>query len=213
VDGAVTGRGSLLSVAMWAVAVIVGIGGGALLVTHLVSDGTHPTADTSTVVPVPGVNPGGDDSETAQVLLPKGTPARASTEGGVAERWAGARVVIPKLGLDASVVDGVDLASLASGVGHWPGTALPGRPGNMVLAGHRTTHGAPFRRLDELVDGDEVIIASGATSVSYRVTGTEVVTPDRLDVARPTSSPTATLFACHPPGSARQRIVVRLAVS
>ncbi|MEZ5237179.1 MAG: class E sortase [Acidimicrobiales bacterium] len=58
------------------------------------------------------------------------------------------------LDLDVPVVEGVDLGSLSHGVGHWPGTAGPGEVGNMVIAGHRTTHGAP-RRLDELAIGDE----------------------------------------------------------
>ncbi|MEZ5381965.1 MAG: class E sortase [Microthrixaceae bacterium] len=211
-----TGRGRLAPVALWAVAVVVGLGAGALLVTRLVPLDRQPAGGDSAgrgsaIVPVPGVNPAGDDSETARVLLPTGTPARAPTQGGAVERWAGARVAIPKLELDAPIVEGVDLAALSSGVGHWPGTALPGRAGNMVLAGHRTTHGAPFSRLDELTVGDEVTVTFGGASEAYRVTGTEIVDPDRLDVARPTAASTATLFACHPPGSAQQRIVVRLA--
>ncbi|MBL0203572.1 MAG: class E sortase [Candidatus Microthrix sp.] len=108
---------------------------------------------------------------------------------------------------------GCGLGALLRGAGHWPGTAEPGQTGNMVIAGHRTTHGAPFRRLDELRVGDDVGIGASGQVVTYRVTGTEIVDPGQVEVARPTTTATATLFACHPPGSAAKRIVVRLARS
>ncbi|HMS48658.1 class E sortase [Candidatus Neomicrothrix sp.] len=191
----------------WVLAVTLGLVAGLVVARRLTPERSQ--AGPVAVVPVPGV--GADDGgETARVLLPAGTPRRAAGSAPDARRWSEMRLRIPAIGLDSGVAEGVELTSLASAVGHWPGTALPGRPGNMVLAGHRTTHGAPFRRLDELNVGDEATIGPAGSAVTYRVTGTEIVNPDQLDVARPTVDATATLFACHPPGSARQRIVVRL---
>ncbi len=70
-----------------------------------------------------------------------------------------ARIVIPKLGLDAIVVElaGLDDEdSLKLGPGHIPSTAYPGGSGNVVISGHRTTYGAPFKYINELVPGDEM---------------------------------------------------------
>ena len=191
----------------WVLAVTLGLVAGLVVARRLTPE--RPQAGPVAVVPVPGV--GADDGgETARVLLPAGTPSHAAKGEPHVRPWSEMRLRIPAIGLDSGVAEGVELASLASAVGHWPGTALPGRPGNMVLAGHRTTHGAPFRRLDELNVGDEATIGPAGSAVTYRVTDTEIVNPNQLDVARPTVDATATLFACHPPGSARQRIVVRL---
>lgn len=196
-----------VALGVWALAVVVGLFAGVAVVGRLSPERTQ--TGPAEVVPVPGT--GADEGrETARVLLPAGTPRSAGDRPGGGVTWSGARLRIPALGVETDVAEGVDLGSLASGVGHWPGTALPGEPGNMVLAGHRTTHGAPFLRLDELAVGDEAIVGPEGSAVTYRVTGTEIVSPDQLEVARPTVAATATLFACHPPGSARQRIVVRL---
>lgn len=119
-------------------------------------------------------------------------------------------IEIPKLGLRAGLQQGVTLNNIDRGPSHWPGTALPGQPGNVVVMGHRVTHTRPFRNIHELAPGDEVFFEVGGLRSRYVVTGHEVVTPDRTDIVRQTAEPTATLFACHPPGSARYRYVVRL---
>ena len=90
---------------------------------------------------------------------------------------------------------------------------MPGQIGNVVVAGHRTSHGAEFRHLDSLVPGDEVIFSTADGTFTYLVTGTQIVTPDALWITNPTDTPTATLFACHPLGSTAKRIVVNLALS
>lgn len=119
---------------------------------------------------------------------------------------------IPKIGLNHRIFQGITLRSIDRGPSHWPGTALPGQVGNSVFAGHRTTKSKPFRNIDQLAPGDEVIFnVEGRRSV-YVVTGSEVVTPKALHIVDQTPTPTATLFACHPPGSARYRYVVRLAL-
>jgi sortase A len=119
-------------------------------------------------------------------------------------------IAIPKLGVDEPMLEGIRLTTLDYGPGHWPGTAMPGEIGNVVVAGHRTSHGAPFRNLDLLVPGDEVLFTTVAGVSTYRVTSTEIVNPDAIWIVDPTPTPTATLFACHPPGSVSQRIVVKL---
>ena len=119
-------------------------------------------------------------------------------------------ITIPKLGLDRPMFEGIRLSTLDHGPGHWPGTAMPGQVGNVVVAAHRTSHGAPFRHIDQLVPGDEVLFTTADGISTYRVTSTEVVTPDAIWIVDPTPTATATLFACHPPGSVSHRIVVKL---
>ena len=123
------------------------------------------------------------------------------------------RIAIPKIGLDSELYQGIRLTTLDRGPGHWPGTAMPGQIGNVVVAGHRTSHGAEFRHLDSLAPGDEVVFSTADGTFTYHVTGTQIVTPDSLWIVDPTDTPTATLFACHPLGSTAKRIVVNLALS
>ncbi|MEI6401339.1 MAG: class E sortase [Actinomycetota bacterium] len=120
------------------------------------------------------------------------------------------RIEIPRIGLDTSMFEGVSLATLDNGPGHWPGTAMPGQIGNVVIAGHRVSHKRPFRHIDQLEVGDEVILTTADGRFVYVVAGAEIVGPDALRIVDQTAEPTATLFACHPPGSTRQRYVVHL---
>ena len=119
-------------------------------------------------------------------------------------------IEISRIGLRHDVYEGITLNNIDHGPSHWPGSALPGQVGNAVFAGHRVTHSHPFRRIDELVAGDTVVFDIGATRTTYSVTETRVVTPRDTWIATPSATPTATLFACHPPGSARYRYVVHL---
>ncbi len=120
------------------------------------------------------------------------------------------RLRIPTIGVDEPVREGVAIAVIDIGVAHWVGTASPGGQGNVVLAGHRTTHSAPFRDLDRLRRGDRLFLAGfGGTEAVYRVTEVFVVTPRDVWITYDLELPTVTLFACHPKGSATHRIVVR----
>lgn len=121
-------------------------------------------------------------------------------------------IEIPKIGVAKTLLEGISLNTLDVGPGHWPGTAMPGRPGNAVIAGHRTSHDKPFRYIDELVPGDEVIFTTSEGRFVYQVTGTTIVMPDAMYIIDQTTDATATLFACHPVGSTKQRIVVSLAL-
>ena len=77
-----------------------------------------------------------------------------------------------------------------------------------MLGGHRTSTPRPFRYLEKLVPGDEIVFTVDGGEFVYRVTRTEVVTPDAMWIVDQTPAATATLFACHPPGSIKERIVV-----
>jgi sortase A len=122
-------------------------------------------------------------------------------------------IEIPKIGLTAPLFEGVTLNNIDRGPSHWTGTALPGQRGNLVVAGHRASHGQPFLRIDELVAGDEVTFDINGTRATYRVRLDMVVAPEDTWIADQTPARTATLYACHPVGSAEKRYVVRLALA
>ena len=117
---------------------------------------------------------------------------------------------MPKIGISKSLFEGVSLTVLDNGPGHWPGTAMPGHVGNVVIGGHRTSHDRPFRDIDQMAVGDEMILTTNEGRFVYRVTSTEVVKPDAIRIIDQTSAYTATLFACHPVGSTKERFVVHL---
>ena len=119
-----------------------------------------------------------------------------------------AHIKIPKIGLDQYVVQGVGLPDLRKGPGHYPETPLPGEEGNAAIAGHRTTYGAPFNRLGELVDGDEFSVTTLKGTFTYKVARVHVVKPSQVDVLNPTPTPTLTLTTCHPKYSAKERLIV-----
>jgi sortase A len=111
------------------------------------------------------------------------------------------------------VVEGVTMNRLRRGPGHYPDTSAPGEAGNLAVAGHRTTYGAPFYHLEELRPGDEVHVADrDRREWVYEVVEQRVVAPDELWVIGPdplgTGAPTLTLTTCHPRFSAAQRLVV-----
>lgn len=117
-------------------------------------------------------------------------------------------IQIPKIGVNSVVVEGIEVADLKKGPGHYPETALPGQVGNMVISGHRTTYGAPFYRLDEVKAGDEILVFDAAGPFRYRVTETKVVAPTQISVIAPSSDARLTLTTCHPRFSARQRLII-----
>ena len=118
-------------------------------------------------------------------------------------------IEIPKIGLLHAVFEGITLTVIDHGPGHWPGSALPCQRGNAVFPGHRVTHTHPFLNLDLLSPGDQIIFHMPGHDCVYKVTGTQIVDPNALDVTDPTVTPTITLIACHPKHSAAQRIVVK----
>ncbi len=118
------------------------------------------------------------------------------------------RIEIPAIGVDKTMYEGITLKTLNRGPGHWPGTASAGHLGNAVIAGHRVSHNKDFRNVDQLQPGDEIILSDDTGRYVYKVSRTEIVKPDAIWIIDPTPTATVTLFACHPPGSTRERIVV-----
>ena len=123
---------------------------------------------------------------------------------------------IPKIGLERVIVEGVSKADLKKGPGHYPGTPLPGQAGNSGIAGHRTTYGAPFNRIDELAPGDEIKVATAQGLFIYEVIpapgqetqGWYAVSPSQVEVLTDFGDNRITLTACHPKYSAKERIIV-----
>lgn len=125
-----------------------------------------------------------------------------------------ARIRIPKLGVNAVVVNGTERDSLQHGPGLFDvypedGVApIPGAPGNTTIAGHRTTFGAEFNRIDELVPGDEIFLDTVAGTSRYAVTGQQVVDPLDTTVALQFGDNRLTLSTCNPKFSAKTRLIV-----
>jgi sortase A len=119
-------------------------------------------------------------------------------------------IKIPKIGVNWWFVEGVQLTDLAKGPGHYPGTPLPGQVGNAAIAGHRTTHGAPFFRVNELNPGDKIHITTLAGKYTYVVTQKPfAVDPTDYAVVANTPTATLTLTSCNPRYSAAQRIIIK----
>ena len=118
-------------------------------------------------------------------------------------------IEIPRIDLDAVVVEGVDTASLRKGPGHYPETAYPWEAGGRVaIAGHRTTYLHPFWNLDKLRAGDRITLLTRFGRFDYRVTGSRIVSPADGSVLEPTGLPTLVLTTCNPRFSASQRLVI-----
>jgi sortase A len=118
-------------------------------------------------------------------------------------------VDIPRIGLKTVFVESTDHQALQKGPGHYRGTVLPGLYGTVGLAGHRTTYGAPFRRVDELSAGSRIILRMPYGRFTYKVTGTRITTPsDASALVSRAGTRRLVLTACHPLYSAAKRIVV-----
>lgn len=118
------------------------------------------------------------------------------------------RVMIPKINLDAIVVEGASRTQLSEGPGHMKETATPGQPGNAVITGHRDTF---FRHIYELNKGDDILVRRAGQLFRYQVTGKRIVLPEDVSVLRQTTDPQLTLITCYPTyyiGPAPKRLVV-----
>lgn len=156
----------------------------------------------------PAAGGGGQPGEAA--------PAEAADEPQVGDAYA--RMRIPRLGdrWEWVVVQGVGVADLRRGPGHYPDSADPGEIGNVAVAGHRATYGEPFASLDRLAVGDEIIVEFQGSEYRYVVTEAFLTTPDDGEVVAPvpgdpTARPTEaliTLTTCHPRFGGAERLIV-----
>jgi sortase A len=119
------------------------------------------------------------------------------------------RIDIPRLGLSAMVIEGTSGRTLRRAVGHIPGTALPGQPGNVGISGHRDTFFRPLRNIQR---NDIITLTTLFGEYRYRVVSTRIVSPSNVAVLAPSGSDTLTLVTCYPfyfVGSAPNRFIVR----
>ena len=121
-----------------------------------------------------------------------------------------AHLQIPAIGVDEYVVEGSGTAQLDVGPGHYVGTALPGQSGNVAIAGHRTTHGAPFNRLGKVLPGDPIMLTTTTgQELTYVVAKPWVaVSPSDTSVLNYFGDNRITLTTCNPEFSAAQRLIV-----
>ena len=133
-----------------------------------------------------------------------GRSLRRRTEAGDAL----GRLRMPAIGVDEVVVDGTAAGDLRQGPGFYEQQPLPGMRGTTAIAGHRTTYGAPFRRIDRLERGDRVELRMPYGRFAYRVERTRIVAPTETSVIDRVGHDRLVLSACHPLYSAAQRIVV-----
>ena len=153
-----------------------------------------PAADTPTVAAHPPA--------AAAVNLSPSTPSGSAIE----------HLRIPRIGLDRYVVQGIAEQDLMKGPGHYVGTPFPGQAGNAAIAGHRTTYGAPFFRLDELAAGDRIYVTNTkGKTFTFSVVRHLIVAPTGAGAAAVlAATPTAelTLTTCNPRFEATNRLVV-----
>jgi sortase A len=119
------------------------------------------------------------------------------------------KIAIPQVGISAMIAEGDNHHTLMRAVGHIPGTAMPGHPGNVVLAAHRDTFFRPLRKIHK---GDAIELTMWNGSYKYRVESIQVVGPNDISVLKPTSTSKLTLVTCYPfyfVGFAPKRFIVR----
>lgn len=118
------------------------------------------------------------------------------------------RLSIPKINLDAVVVEGTTRKNLLLGPGHLQDSAAPGEAGNSVITAHRDTF---FRHIYELNEGDQILVQRDGKAYTYQVTGKKVVQPTDMSVLQESKDPRLTLITCYPTyyvGPAPGRLVV-----
>ncbi|HVM67599.1 MAG TPA: class E sortase [Acidimicrobiales bacterium] len=156
---------------------------------------------------------------TAPTTEPTSKPATTTTTAPPAalppapSGSAVAIIKIPKIAVDDAVVEGVGVSDLEKGPGHYPQTPMPGQAGNAAIAGHRTTYGAPFYRLNELVAGDDIFVSTRDGTWDYHVMFSHDVSPSDVSVLNPTSDNRLTLTTCTPRFTATKRLVVVAALA
>ncbi|MCB1041202.1 MAG: class E sortase [Acidimicrobiales bacterium] len=157
-----------------------------------------------------GKRPVGDQVEATPPL--RGDPASpAGAPAGLPRPTEGdpvAIVRIPSIGVTRTIVEGITVAQLRRGPGHYPETPLPGQAGNVAIAGHRTTYGQPFHNIDKLAPGDEIRFETLQGDFTYVVAETRIVEPTQVEVLDDYGDDRVTLIACEPKYSAAKRIIV-----
>jgi sortase A len=118
------------------------------------------------------------------------------------------RIEVDSIGLETVLMNGTDTSTLQKGPGRYPQTPLPGMGGTTGIAGHRTTYGAPFRRINEITEGDEIRVELPYAAFTYEVSKHEIVKPGDVQIVDPVGYERVVLTACHPLYSAAERWAV-----
>ncbi len=147
-------------------------------------------------------------TDVPAVTVPGAPPTTVRAAPPTPTGEAVAIIRIPKIGVEKAVIEGVSVNALKEGPGHYPTTPLPGQPGNAAIAGHRTTYGAPFYRLDELDVGDEIQVTTRQGEFTYEVRDKKIVAPSQNEVLDPSEENLLTLTTCNPRFSAAQRLII-----
>ncbi len=135
---------------------------------------------------------------------PKPGPAEISVED-----FLPLKITIPKIEIEWIVNEGTDLKTLKKGPGHYTVTALPGEIGRCAIAGHRTTYGAPFNKVDLLEIGDLIYLETkNGFLFTYSVTGNQVVMPEDVYILKGSIKKELLLTACEPKFSGARRYVI-----
>lgn len=193
-------------------------------------DAAEPQDSAPTITGAPESSAAVDDApvrEEAEIaLLPGGVEERLMTARFPDDSPALAVIEVPAIGLTKFVMRDVSVEALRDGPGHYRATVRPGFEGNAAIAGHRTTYGAPFGRVDELQPGDEIMVSSRHGRFTYAVMdpaeafvgfeeeikeygdGHVIVGADATWVVRDFGDARLTLTSCHPENTSRNRIVV-----
>jgi sortase A len=119
------------------------------------------------------------------------------------------RIQIPRLSVSAIVFEGISGTTLRRAVGHIPGTAFPGQPGNVGISGHRDTF---FRPLRNIRRNDIITLTTLLGEYRYRVVSIKIVRPKDVAVLKPSGKEILTLVTCYPfylVGAAPDRFIVR----
>jgi sortase A len=175
------------------------------------ASGSAPTPAATAAAPVASL-----PARPAKVDFSLWSPGRIRAYRRSLARDAGAAIAllrVPKIHLLVPVFDGTSDLVLNRGVGRIAGTALPGQPGNLGLAGHRDGF---FRGLRNVGRGDTLELVTGNGTAVYRVDRIEIVSPDDVSVLRPRQAPSLTLVTCYPfyyIGHAPKRYVVEASLS
>ena len=147
-------------------------------------------------------------AEEARLAAEEARTSRSSDAARPSARGAPiGRLVIPALGLDEVMVEGVEESQLVAGPGHLPGSPHPGDRGNSIISAHRDRH---FRKLDELAVGDTIVTQTRHERVVWQVVNRRVVTAS-APVLRSTPHAQLTLTTCWPVrflGPAPDRLII-----
>lgn len=122
-----------------------------------------------------------------------------------------AQITIDKINVEKFVIAGVGYKELEKGPGLFASSPLPGQLGNVSIAGHRTTFGAPFGRVNELAKGDRIVMTTSRGEFVYLVTeAPTIVQASDVDVIRTVDPSRAilTLVTCHPKWTSENRMII-----